>query len=380
MSDSIDLIDLGKKVKKKLYEGMILKNKQELFRTLGLIKDGTMLNGNQRKHVEEELSTYCEYSKYKGNQIIINKIYQEPNTSKRDETKVKNIYMKHIEALLLNYILKNSKGSTYINISYSGLFTVLGMNNDYYKNIRTFLNALSDSDYRVTNWELENFIIRSYSIMKTITNRTLDKLSNKSLIHVSKVVMIIDEFEESHIASDKEISEILKVENKVMNEMGFKDKSELFIRSKLERYYDKVKAVLKKEFKWTNYYSCLHIVKGSELSLSRALTNAKSELHRLALNEKIVESVDHDADKRYDNQDKKILEEWNNRTEDSPGLYSTFEVFKDLNPHYPEDYTDVQKKLSKFFLSINPSDYQELVEIIKEHNKKIKEKNLVQNG
>ena len=367
-----DSIDLGKKVRKKLYEGMIIKNKQELFRILGLIKNNTILRGIQKQNLENELSIYCKYEKYKGNQIIISKIYQEPDITKINETKKKNIYMKHIESLLLDYISKYPKDIVCIDISYSGLFTLLGMNNDYYRNIRKYINVLTENDCRITHWEIENFIIRSYSIMKTIVNRTLKKLEDKSLIRASDEVMIFDG-KQSHMASNEEISKILTVESDVREGMGYKDKSDLFLRSKIDIFYDKVKNILKEKYGWENYFSCIHIIKGSNTSIIKALTKSKAELHKMALNENVISSVNRDADNRYNNQNLRLEEEWNNRTEDSPGLYPTFEIFKDLKVHYPDTYTEVQHKLSDYFLSINPSDYQELAKMIKEYNQKKQE-------
>lgn len=69
---------LEEKIKDRLHEGQIIKNKQELFRILELGDSNRTIKGKQKQLLERKLSAYMNWQKKIGNSIQINEIYVKP--------------------------------------------------------------------------------------------------------------------------------------------------------------------------------------------------------------------------------------------------------------------------------------------------------------
>lgn len=367
-----ELSDLETKIKERLHEGQTFKNKQELYRVLDLIKDDKTIKGKQKILIERELDRYISYNRFKGNNIMITKIFDIPLPVM--DKQIQGIYIVYIEKALLNYFLQQNTEE--IKMSSSTLFTVLGMNNKYYSDSNT-RNKLVDKDKRFDTWETDNFFFRSYSIMKTILTRAFKNMQDRSEIKVNEEYMIGIQKNNStevdwHTADPIEQSLILTIENEVRTEMGYSSKSQIYWHNKGKSFHDKVYEKIREKYGWNAYYNYYHIITSQKHCLIRALEEKELELNKLTLNEKVIEAVNKDAQNRYDRQENRIKESWNKNKDNFKQSADTYEEYNELMKtnvrHYTEEYIDIQKMLSDFFLSIEEED--KVIGYIKEIDKK----------
>jgi hypothetical protein len=115
-----------------------------------------------------------------------------------------------------------------------------------------------------------------------------------------------------------------------------------------------------------------------KFNLQRALEEDIIRLNMLELNNKVKETVDLDAYHKYDRQEKMLAIMWEDRKNEivDDKQRKTFEtltpldiyknMWKDNNSHFPDDYVDIQEKLSRFFISIVPEDQRALLDYIDE--------------
>ena len=105
-----------------------------------------------------------------------------------------------------------------------------------------------------------------------------------------------------------------------------------------------------------------------------ALEEKELELNKLTLNEKVIEAVNKDAQNRYDKQESRIKESWSKNKDDFKESADTYEEYNELMKtnvrHYTEEYIDIQKMLSDFFLGIEEED--KIIKYIKEIERKEK--------
>lgn len=373
--------NLGEVIKDKLYEGQIVKNKQELFRMLGLndSKEKT-IKGKQMKLYEAKLAAYMNYESYKGNSIRILDIYEEPFEiiDKRRE----GIYVTYIETILLNYLLIQNNMT--LDITYSQLFCALGMANHNYldEDIRKKLKSI---DHRITKFEEKDFFLRSYSQMKRIVDRALQSLELRSKISYSKHIVINNRDEypndieqcEKHIANNIETREILQTETEVLKEMEARDRGQIFWRGKSSAFYSRVNEILSEKHNWFNYYNEIRIVMVGKDYLKYAIEENIISMKKQLLNQNVHDIIDRDAVNKYNRQEKRIRDEWEfvsdgGKNFNTPiGLASDYSTYKKLwlskNIGYPNDYVEIQKLLSDIFISIVPNEQKEFFEYVATH-------------
>lgn len=372
----IDYNELEKTIKSTLHEGQIIKNETELFRLLSLVDpDSKTIKGNKKTQIKKIVKAYLEYSKYEGNSIKIIEIYEEPQIVSDNRTQGK--YITYIETVLLNYLLQQNFFT--VDITFRGLLEQLGMVNYNYYNY-DYRKEVQEDDGPITSYETNNFFIRSYSLMRKTIDSALNSLTKRNKIRYYKCIAIITNNYEKHRANDKEIQNIMKVEEKVMYDMKVSDKGELFWKGLSKAYYKKVKAILKTKYDWEDYYEEFHIILNDKDSLTKALQENIIKLQKSTLNKNLIKTMNDDAENKYKRQNEALKKEWdeaikNNIFPQGIGLCDSFETFVRLrdqeNKMYPEEYVEVQKLLSTFFLSIVPEDQKALLEYIS--NKKEKE-------
>ena len=368
--------ELETKVKSTLTIGQEFKNVMDLLRYVGLVSpDEKTIKGNQRNKLINIISSYINYEYVKGNTIRIIDIYDEPLEiiDKRHE----GIYVTFIESVLLEYLITQEGYA--VDMSNRTLFETLGMvNNNYF--VKDYRKKLKKIDKRMTNFEQTNFFTRSYSFIKKTVERALNSLNNKSAIFYQKNVIIESndyyshniEKHNHHIATDDEIKIILGVEQDTLKDMNIPGKSQVFLQGRSDEFYAKVKKELQNKYNWCNYYDEYHIVLGKKANLKFLLENNLAELSKMSLNQSIIDGINKDAENKFNKQEEKWREEWEEAT--SRGEYPNgilavnadtyVRIMKDTTPHYGEDYIDTQKELAKFFLSIVPDDQKALLDYI----------------
>lgn len=340
-------------------EGMFLpKGYKELC---ALLHENPLKSGsNSYKAQLKRWARYFKMEKGRGRSIVILDIYDEPlpNDDGRKNGN-RNIYLKYIETILLKYIYYKNGQICYA--TRNQLWLLLGMINNNYKKIPLKI-LKSEIEYcDVTEWELNKFYMRCNTRLNTILFSALNNLQNRSLIAFETQIMIVipDQdkkgFSKHYVANDNEIRKILAVERNILNVMGFESKNHAACRMKLFEFYEKVNQRLFELYGWERKYERLKIIFNKD-DIKSAITKNEYELQKMYLNEIIIEAIDKNAQTVVDNRMKKALLEYDEYLEswkeNNWGKPPKLEDLKDEIFTYPKYFVDIQKRLSKKFLTI----------------------------
>ena len=382
---------IEKNAKEKLYEGQVFKNKAELKKALGIEEPSS--RGNSLYIQNEIIDTVLKYEKIPlSNKIQITEIYEVPEELVDNRcTGGNSRYVKFIEVILLNILIREKNKD--MSITYSQLYEDLGMRNKNYtdKNLRWRLQKV---DHRMTKWEVTNFFIRSYSIMKRTIRNALNSLQSRGLIkyHERTIIVKHDRDEkgfvtktEKWVATKDDMELILEEEDNMLHKMGYYNKAKVFLAGKSEVFYDRVKQELYENYEWDNYYDEIYMYTAPKGNLQRALEEDIIRLNKMELNEKIRETIDLDAQHKYERQERMLAKMWEDdrskindeKKLEAHDLITPLDVYKMVwksnHSHFPDDYIDIQEKLSRFFISIVPEDQRALLDYIDE----MKENNII---
>ena len=87
-------------------------------------------------------------------------------------------------------------------------------------------------DHSISEEQMDEFFRRSWSIMKNITDSVLESLVNEGMLEFTKSKLIKHTENESAIPATKEERKIIgSEETRVMRQMGFKNKKELYSKT-----------------------------------------------------------------------------------------------------------------------------------------------------
>lgn len=228
-----------------------------------------------------------------------------------------SIYYDDLEIIIL-YALQNSEH--YINtwsVTEALIVTSL-VNNNYRigkKDIQLTADALEvDIDY------LNTFYQSTHSRFKDIFENALKRMQNKKLIDCKEVTMLykrvpkikLNDFgipivdDEGRIqyttdkvyteATDKERQYILKVERKVLNDMGYDKVGSIVADGKYYKYKQQVNNVLIKKLNIEYYYKAYNIVHNKE-DIEEAITEIKKVMAEDNLNELKLNALNSSKDK-----------------------------------------------------------------------------------
>lgn len=268
-----------------LREGQVFKNYKEMC---SFLEQPVGKAGNKKTQVEM-FKRYFEYEK-NGHKITITNVYYEPL-----EEPSKGAYSMLIQKLILDMLVNEYKsiGENHIIISKSRLAEKLGLIKVEYKDflpskkrsaLSTMLNvdlAIVDEFYMMTDTKLRGYI-----------ETALSSLSQKSIINYSDDAVIVkekDSFSGVRVASDSEISAILKCENMMLNSlMNDYDKSktdvikrkDVFIRGQWDKFVKGVYDNLRNfDVDYIDFY-----FRGYKINFSDNILNAKERMDRYVSN------------------------------------------------------------------------------------------------
>lgn len=341
---------------KKLKTGDVIKNYKELC---NLIEENVK-EGSSKKAQLKEFERYFQYEKH-GHKFVILEVFDKP-LMKCDKRKDGNrrIYVTYIESILLSYLFGLDDSTGYF--TKKELWRLLGMINQSYEKVE--VDKLQKIDSRITHWEVNKFYQRCDYKLTSILFSALNSLQNRSLIEYEEQYVIVDEKNnKTYVANDDEKKIILTVEKKILNKMGLYSKTHAIACFKLNDFYENVNIFLQKKYGWNCVYKRYKIIFLGKEFLRQALNENEILLKKLLLNERVINTVDKQAEILRDFQNEKFNTTYKEITDklvkeddiwELIGLPDKQKIKKQCNIFtYPDYFIEIQKMLSQKLLKLN---------------------------
>lgn len=330
--------------------------------------------GNSKKAQLNRWKRYFDFYK-DGQKFLINEIYDEPFATDDARKRKEGLYVKYIELLLLEYLSKQTDYK--VTVGSKEMYRILGMTNENYS-IRSKMKSIAanevirqtmaknESRFVFTNppvisdFNINNFYFRAEQKLNKILYSALNSMKNRFLIDYKKVniigeLKIIEEngcnyldYRESTAYEDKLILESKKL---IINQMGYNNVTEIMLCYKCEEFYNKFNEYIKEHYGWERCYPQLRVVYIDDIA--RQIPIKAEEIRKFSyedkqsqLNTEIIKSLNIQAEKRYDDNCKKIETECNsewgdlNKMDDTPFVYES-------------DYVEIQRALANYLLNIH---------------------------
>lgn len=340
--DNVQKLELGQEVKN--------------YKVLCGLLNQPEAEGNSRKAQLIEFQRFFEYQKV-GQKFVITDVYDEP-LPKEDRRRLgnNNIYIKYIEVILLRY-LSEQKNYTCI-LKKSQIWNLLGMTSSKYGN--TDHKTLEKLDYGITKFEINHFYQRCNQRLERILFTALNNLKNRCLLSYEEQVMIVDCDNIYFKASDNDIRRIDAVKKSALDSMGLISVVQVYCKFKSKEFYDIINERLNDLYGWKYTFKQYKLIYTHEIIVEE-IPKSEVELHRLTLNEKVIENINNNAETLYSNQMDKWNEAYQLAVDDFEksgfGLWRpSFDDVKDENGKkiwmYPSYYLEAQRRLAEELLRI----------------------------
>lgn len=327
-----------------LSEGMIIKNHDEMC----VLVDEDYCEGNERKAQLKRWRRYFRFTK-KGHKYIIHEIYDIPlpNDDKRAIGNNK-IYQQHMELVLLNYLARKCTTEiTDVELTKKKIYTITGMCNDSY------INTVPNNTF-----DMKDFYRRTHFKFDRLIDSMLSNLKHRYIINIGKGHKICNNKTQRSATHDEE-TKILEAKNIVLQNMGLNKCTEVYQKFRNFEFYKRLDKLLKQKYNWDKCYH-VYILSFFKHSVEESIIQYRQELdvikqERIALNNKIINSVDNQASKIYE-KNKKEYEEYERIIKEAEEklMYKDCDAIsipnKPFKLHY--DYVGNQIELSKRFLAL----------------------------
>ena len=317
--------------------GMVIKNYKELCALL----NQAPTTGKAKQLQLEEFSRYFEWEK-SGQKFIITDIYDTP-LEKEDKRKKGNnsIYVQYIELILLQYLSKQKNGTR--TFKKRDWWQLLGMVNSKYNKVSQ--KNLEKIDYTITPFEIKHFYQRCNKKLEQVLFSALNNLTNRKLISYELQTIIVDNDNNYFCADDNDKRRILEAERYILhNVMGYEKMIQVFCRFKQDEYFRMVNERLSELYDWNYYYKQIKIIY-IQKNVLEAIPQTEVNLQKEILNQKIVDVLNADAEKKFETEKAKWDAHRNNLV---------WGEYKELNDYYtrkgnawdiPDTYISAQRLL-----------------------------------
>lgn len=323
--------------------GDCFKNYKELCAAL----NQPVYGGNQKKAQLEEFKRYFEYEKV-GNKFYILDVYDEPKPEGCSYPP-NAIYVQHIELILLNFLAEQREH--YVEIPLQYLWLELGMITQKFIDMQDKKSELLEIHKRMRLFYINDFYKRCRLKFIKIINSSLSRLERKRLIRYKKIYKIKYPHEfYAETAGLREEVLILKTEREILDEFGFDKINEVFLKNKSTDFYKRRNEILSDLIGCTAVYDYISIVFDPD-NAEKAIEKYKNidpkeiKLEKIELNDKIVKSVDKQAEKTYENKGQ-------NNKEVKEKIDEAILNGEKLPFYYYDNYVDMQHVLSNELLRI----------------------------
>lgn len=308
--------------------GMVVKNYKEMCK---LLKQ-TVCEGNSKKYQLQTWERYFDYYK-EGQKFIITQIYDTPLPDNDGRKLRDSLYTKYIEILLMRYLTSGT--DCVMDITKKQLYKLIGLVPSSYED--GFEKEMQNKfESEVDEESIQVFCQRTDLKLNSIITSALESMKHRMLITYYPQYVIMEDNFESHVATKKEVSTILEIQNSTLREMGFEFWSDVVVQNKRKEFYHNCNLKFSK-YGWKGAYQQLHIIYAAN-AVEQTIPKAVAKLKQLS---------------SYQNID--LLNQ-----EFTKGLYRQIE--KKTEEHefgtkervlYTDEFADIQKRLVDHFVRLN---------------------------
>lgn len=330
--------------------------------------------GNSKKAQLNRWKRYFDFYK-DGQKFVINEIYDEPFATDDARKRKEGLYVKYIELLLLEYLSKQSDYK--VTVGSREMYRILGMTNENYS-IRSKMKSIAanevirqtmaknESRFVFTNppvisdFNINNFYFRAEQKLNKILYSALNSMKNRFLIDYKKVNLIAElvelengcrylDYRESTAYEDKLILEAKKL---IISQMGYNNVTEIMLCYKCEEFYNSFNEYVKEHYGWERCYPQLRVVYIDDIAnqiplKAEEIRKLSYEDKKSQLNAEIIKSLNIQAEKRYEDNCKKIETEYD-------GEWGDFNKMNENVPFvYESEYVEIQRALADYLLNIH---------------------------
>jgi hypothetical protein len=239
---------------KKLKIGQTYKNYKELCLELGIeIKAST----NSKNAQLRELSRYCKYNKV-GHKFFIEEVYSTPlphieNRGKTEGSRNNNsVYGEMVQLLILDLLAQCRKG--HLSISRSKLMLTINMINENYGFCGEQVKKLGEYA-EIEEGIIYDFYNTSNSNFKSVIEKALNNLMDKRIIWYDMITKVCEMGTRIHRLATQEEKEIIRDSEKlILDELGYKQVSQVRCSKHWKLFKGKVKNLLNENGEIEYYY------------------------------------------------------------------------------------------------------------------------------
>lgn len=340
-----DVVDVSK-----LQKGTTAKNYKDMCNLLGC--EPCKGNGNDREYQIKNWHRYFNFKKA-GYKFIVTEVYDTP-LPQSDARKVKEgKYNKYIELLLLRYV--SACEDNMLEITKRGLYKVLGMVNENYDKV-TYDNCVEaiqdDVGHKISRFNINHFHQRVENKFSKVLYNTLESMKKRKLIHYCKKIIITSD-DVCDLESNGSITALPYQEGiiedmiqKILNEWGYTNLSQVSLRYKTKEFYEEVNNRLNDEHEWKGFYTHILISmldhEDARHLIAEDIRGLSPSIQRERFNKLLIEDINCQADTKYEKYQNETVEDI------CSGKVKGF--------RYDESYLEAQKELSDYFLSLKYED------------------------
>lgn len=229
----------------KLCVGLTIENYKKMCELLGEEEKSS----NSKKAQLKEWKKYFDWT-HSGHKFIITAIYDNPLEILDDRI----VYNNYIQKLILDLLVQQLKtGKQKIYLSTGKFFESICMTNTNYSFCKDYIPELAiyldtKEDY------IFEFYMATQSTLKYALESGLKTLADKALVSWHTCTTVVQPYTDNNKdyiihrpATDEERSIILRCENEIMVEMGFKSKKQILMCKRWKEYNKKVIKLLNKQ-------------------------------------------------------------------------------------------------------------------------------------
>nr|DAJ62547.1 MAG TPA: hypothetical protein [Caudoviricetes sp.] len=251
----------------KLHSGDVFKNYKELCSALGIEPK----TSNSKKKQLKEIESVITYHR-SGQSFVIDSVNEVTTAPIMDLSKLKKAsidsckkddhlyyhFSNYVQAILMQYLVYATEDGI-LDVPMIQLCKIVGLLGSNYDSYSVMVNFNQDNP-EIPISEIHAVKNKAYQKVYSITNYALQRLRAKRLIDYRKVYFITDTSNNTWMADDNEVKEILSIEREIFNAIGVKTINEIYIRGLMKDYYSILNEKVAELFEWKCVNRKIHIV------------------------------------------------------------------------------------------------------------------------